>query len=176
LLYAWGWHQIVILLSTAFHSRDHRYTSWPTYVIKPGANFLLVLIQRFLFKAIWIVILQISASRVTGIIEMSHHTWPWWCLNFPFIFKDSFGEYTVLCWLTFCQDCRGPWPERAQGRNEQTRHISRRPEGWWPAGKILFFSASFIQKRKRLKHQKHSDLATAFLFLLPWILTASVLG
>jgi hypothetical protein len=27
------------------------------------------------------------------------------------------------------------------------------PEGWWPTGKFLFFSASFIQKRKKLKHQ-----------------------
>jgi hypothetical protein len=38
-------------------------------------------------------------------------------------------------------------------RKGMTEHISRQPEGWWPTGKILFFSASFIQKRKRLKHQ-----------------------
>jgi hypothetical protein len=44
-----------------------------------------------------------------------------------------------------------------------------------PAGKFLFFLASFIKKRKRLKHQKHSDLVTTFLFLPPCILTASVL-
>jgi hypothetical protein len=33
-------------------------------------------------------------------------------------------------------------------------HIERAgPAGWWSTGKILFFSASFTQKRKRLKHQ-----------------------
>jgi hypothetical protein len=85
-----------------------------------------------------------------------------------------------------CQGCRGPWPKRAQGRNEQMRHMkglthSERewqdiwPEGWWPIGKILFFSARVIQKRKRLKHQKHSDLVTTFLCFPPCILTASVL-
>jgi hypothetical protein len=50
-----------------------------------------------------------------------------------------------------------------------------RASSWWPTGKVLFFSASFIQKRKRLKHQKHSDLVTTILCFPPCILTASVL-
>jgi hypothetical protein len=113
------------------------------------------------------------------------------------ITNDCFVQlYHTLCfWSPIennchkCQDRRGPWPKRAQGRNKQdrthertpslgkamTRHISRGPAGWWPTGKILFFSASFIQKRKRLKHQKHSDLVTTFLCFSPCILTASVL-
>jgi hypothetical protein len=85
-----------------------------------------------------------------------------------------------------CQDLRGLWPKRTPERNEQMRHTkglthSGRewqdtwPEGWWPTGKILFFSASFIQKRKKLNYQKHSDLETTFLFLPPCILTTSVL-
>jgi hypothetical protein len=93
------------------------------------------------------------------------------------------------CLGTTCWDHRGPWTKTAQGRNEQdrthkgshsprkgmTKHISRGPEGSWPTGKILFFSASFIQKRKRLKHQKHSDLVTTFLFLRSCIFISSVL-
>jgi hypothetical protein len=56
-------------------------------------------------------------------------------------------------------------------RKDKARHTPRRPA----TDKILFFSASFIQKRKRLKHQKHSDLVTTFLFLPSCIFTASVL-
>jgi hypothetical protein len=48
---------------------------------------------------------------------------------------------------------KGPF-RSIQERNEQRRHISRGPEGWWPTGKFLFFLGNFIQKRKRLKHQK----------------------
>jgi hypothetical protein len=87
-------------------------------------------------------------------------------------------------------DHRGPWPKRAQERNEHdrtyertyslrkgmTKHILRGPAGWWPAGKILFFSASFIQKRKRLKHENTLTYLEPFcfcykVFLLPVSLT-----
>jgi hypothetical protein len=89
-----------------------------------------------------------------------------------------------------CWDCRGPWSKRAQGRNEQdrthkgshslrkgmTKHISRGLADWSPIGKILFFSTSFIQKNKRLKHQNTLTKLQPFCFchvvpLLPMSLT-----
>jgi hypothetical protein len=56
----------------------------------------------------------------------------------------------------------------------ESRHMTRRLVNNW---QILIFLSKLLykQKRKRLKHQKHSYLVTTFLFLPPCILTASVL-
>jgi hypothetical protein len=66
----------------------------------------------------------------------------------------------------FCQDRRGLWPERAQeGMNRQDTY----QEGQKADDQLakFYFFIFLIQKRKRLKHQKHSDLLTTFLFLPP---------
>jgi hypothetical protein len=88
-----------------------------------------------------------------------------------------------------CQGCRGPWPKRAQGRNEQMRHMKglthseREWQNTYQEGQKVDdqlakfdFSRQVLYKRGRdLNIKKHSDLVTTFLFLPPCILTASVL-
>jgi hypothetical protein len=147
---------------------------FPKYYLLKILSFLLCVFVLPLLKISWIC--MFACMSPVHILTHTHE----------FILGDILSV-SLFCEF-LCQYCwvdRGSWRERTQGRKEQMKHMkgfthSERewqdtwPEGWWPTGKILFFSASFIQKRKRLKHQNHYDLVTAFLFWhfycqCPWL-------
>jgi hypothetical protein len=95
--------------------------------------------QLYINSNLYYVDLSFISTKVSKIIvERKIHSGTIFLAQIPF--KISFACVLKWFWLwslsPFCswlssppllhyQDHRGPWPKRAQGRNEQTRHISR---------------------------------------------------